>query len=129
MLKTVAIDVNASAGDGEQAIEKEPGMLRQSQHQWSFSGNSDSLPLVLSRLEGLRMYFPTACLEQRAATATAGAGGAGVTMIAGDDCPRHHLLNRDGRNIEAGAGRIGQRKIEHLIEIAVVDRAGPADTD
>ena len=68
-------------------------------------------------------------LNQRAAATAARAGGTGVAVIANDNFSAGDLLNRQRRNVQAVSIIVGHGQIEHLVEIAIVYQAVPADAD
>src|SRR5437773_11678738 len=65
--------------------------------------------------------------HEHAATTTTGACSTGVTMIAGGNGSIQELIDGQRGNVECFAFDIPNRQLEHLIEIAIVNRPFPAD--
>src|SRR4029453_13704663 len=84
-----------------------------------------STPLTDACMVFLRLVF--AGLSGRAAAGGAGSRGAAVAVIAGRDGAPAEA--RDVEVAQVGRGVEPDGHVEHLVEVAVVERAVPADRD
>ena len=67
--------------------------------------------------------------DQRAAATATATSSASVAVIADDNCRLGNLFQRKRSDVQRFAAAVGDRQIEHLIEVTVVNPTVPTNTD